>query len=303
MRKFLIQVVVFIGLIAVFFFIVIKQADGYTDPFYLRFTTPKQSSLIIGTSRAAQGIQPAVLNKMLNRNDIYNYAFTIGHSPYGPTYLSSIISKLNSKSKNGVFIIAVDPWCISSTGKDPNNIQLFEERDWALGNTKFTNLNPNPFYLIKNYDKSFYNFLIPPKRKEMFLHDDGWLEVTIDMDSATVKQRLEEKIKEYRKGHLTAFKFSNVRFRYLKQTIDLLKDHGMVYLVRLPVHPQMMEIEVELMRDFNGRMMELAKNKKIPYFDLTYLSDSLVYTDGNHLYKKSGRIVSQVLGELVLKKQ
>ena len=44
--------------------------------FYLRFTSPKHNSLIIGTSRSAQGIHPNIIDSILNLEDInsiYNY--------------------------------------------------------------------------------------------------------------------------------------------------------------------------------------------------------------------------------------
>lgn len=83
--RFLHKIIIFSIPLIVIFAIVLGQADGYTDPFYIRFTTPKQNNLILGTSRAAQGLQPDVFKDILE-TDVYNYAFTVTHSPYGPTY-------------------------------------------------------------------------------------------------------------------------------------------------------------------------------------------------------------------------
>lgn len=101
MRQFLIQVLVFCAIAVGLFLAFLSQADGSTDPFYIRFTTPQQESLILGTSRAAQGLQPKVFDS-ISSLDIYNYAFTIGHSPYGKTYLNSIKKKIRENTKNGV---------------------------------------------------------------------------------------------------------------------------------------------------------------------------------------------------------
>ena len=98
MRRFVLQLfLISIITLSVISFIFLK-ADGYTDPFYIRFTTPKQQNLILGTSRAAQGIQPRFFKEMMGV-DIYNYAFTIGQSPYGPVYLKSIKRKFNYNEK------------------------------------------------------------------------------------------------------------------------------------------------------------------------------------------------------------
>ena len=90
MKKFIVNICLFLIIVLLTILGVFWQADGKTDPFYLRFTTDKQNSLILGTSRAAQGLLPEVLNSKLNRDDFFNYSFTLGHSPYGPTYLKSI---------------------------------------------------------------------------------------------------------------------------------------------------------------------------------------------------------------------
>ena len=101
MKKFLIKLLLFLSVVILTFGYIFSFADGYTDPFYMRFTTAKQKNLIIGTSRAAQGIQPQILNKKLNLK-FFNYAFTVMHSPFGETYLNSIKSKLDESSKQNV---------------------------------------------------------------------------------------------------------------------------------------------------------------------------------------------------------
>ena len=94
---------------------------GGVDAFYGRFTSPPAGSLVLGTSRAAQGIRPAVLTARLGgqfEGPVLNYAFTLTHSPYGPAYLRSIQRKLRPETKNGLFIVAVDPWSLSLTGPE-----------------------------------------------------------------------------------------------------------------------------------------------------------------------------------------
>ena len=92
---------------------------GGVDAFYGRFASPPAGSLILGTSRAAQGIRPAVLAARLGgqfEGPLLNYAFTLTHSPYGPAYLASIRRKLRPEVRHGLFIVAVDPWSLSLTG-------------------------------------------------------------------------------------------------------------------------------------------------------------------------------------------
>ena len=92
---------IFLGLFCTSCYAVFSLADGSTDAFYVKFTTPKQKALIIGSSRAAQGLQPAVINLVLENTHIYNYAFSRVHTPYGPAYFNSIKKKCYSGAGAG----------------------------------------------------------------------------------------------------------------------------------------------------------------------------------------------------------
>jgi hypothetical protein len=276
------------------------KLDGYTDPFYLRFTTPKQTSLILGTSRAAQGVEPSVINSLLQRSDIYNYAFTIAHSPYGPTYYNSIKSKLREDTKNGIFIVTVDPWSVSGPIKNPNDSTNFPESKLALGKTIEVNMKPNIFYLVHSYDKSFYKLFSEDTSGGIFLHNDGWLEITTSMDSQLISERIEAKVEDYSQNMLPNYKFSELRMNYLIKTIALLHSHGQVFLVRLPVSPQMLSIEDKFMPDFDFKIDSISLNMNVPYKNFKSSVKEFKYVDGNHLYKASGRNVSKQIGTWIL---
>ncbi|MDD2216240.1 MAG: hypothetical protein PHE41_06705 [Eubacteriales bacterium] len=300
MKKFLIQVAVFVFIVLGFVFLIFSLADGYTDPFYIRFTTPVQNSLIIGTSRAAQGIQPALLKKELNE-DIFNYSFTVGHSPYGPTYFNSIRKKLNKQTTDGVFIVTVDPWSISSRNENPNDSLNFAEIQLCVGNTKNVTAKPNVEYLFKNMKGKYADIIkskIFPNRSGMFLHDDGWLDVTIDIDSVRREENIKRKADDYRETMLPFFTFSSFRFNYLRRTIQFLNNHGTVYLVRLPVHPEIFEIEQQLMPDFNTKIEDIIPLVEA-YYDMTGENAAYAYIDGNHLYKVSRERVTENIANFI----
>lgn len=301
MKKFLFITCGFIFALFVFFYIVFSQANGYTDAYYLRLATPKQSSLIIGTSRAAQGIKPTVINQVLNRNDLFNYAFTLGHSPYGPTYLNSIKNKLLPATKDGVFILAVDPWSISNANDDPNDPTQFREADLLLGTTFSVTSRPNIDYLIENYDEPYYKLLYNTDKTKL-LHEDGWLEINVPIDEGIMNQRIQTKIKEYQ-DHAVNFKKSDTRLQYLNETIGFLKQHGEVYLVRLPVSPGLMEIEDQFMPEFNSLIEKLAAKNNSSYYNMSPLNADFIYTDGNHLYKDSSDGVSELIAKWILSRK
>ena len=289
-------------------------ANGSTDNFYLRFTSSKQNSLIIGTSRSAQGIHPDILDSVLNlkdNNSIYNYSFSINNSSYGKEYYNAIENKINESVTNGLFIITIDPWAISSDSTlHDNEIDI----NSILYSKKYYNSYPNYEYLIKNYKKGWGNILL--KRIESnilfrnqnslnkikgsftFLRKDGLLEVYTSMDSAYVKQNTQNKVHSYNIS-MSRNKFSKFRFLYLKKTIQLLKKHGEVYLVRMPVHTSLLTIENSFYPLFDKRMINLANSTHVEYLNFADDSTQYSYTDGNHLYIKDAKIFSIQLAERI----
>ncbi|RZK50302.1 MAG: hypothetical protein EOO59_16040, partial [Hymenobacter sp.] len=63
MRKLLVQLVLLLGAAGLLggLGIGLGLRRGYVDAFYARFAAPPAGSLVLGTSRAAQGIKPGVL--------------------------------------------------------------------------------------------------------------------------------------------------------------------------------------------------------------------------------------------------
>ncbi len=298
MKRFLLQISLFSIIITAIFGIILSLADGNTDPFYIRFTTPKQENLILGTSRAAQGLQPKVFNEICNKN-FTNYSFTVAHSPYGKVYLNSIKKKIKENTKNGIYIVTVDPWSISSQTKDPNDLNKFRENKLCVATTQYVDYNPNFFYLIENLNGKYLDIFTKKNNSKIFLHNDGWLEVSPSMDSNETIKRITSKIEDYRKNNLPSYKYSSLRFQYLKNLIEFLNKNGSVYIVRLPIHPSMMNIEDELMPNFNNKIDELTLQSK-GYLDMTPLNNKFIYTDGNHLYKDSGEEVSKIIAQWII---
>ena len=297
MKKFITLSISLSSISLLIFFSILAFADGQTDAFYLRFTTPKQKNLIIGTSRAAQGLLPQVFEEKLNC-DMFNYAFTVSHSPYGPIYMESIKKKLDQNVRNGIFIVAVDPWSISSTSVNPNDIHSFRENNLCLGNTGKVNINPNFQYLINNYSGR-YAKIISPTNNKVLLHRNGWLEVTVEMDSISTANRINKKVADY---HLKQerWHYSQTRVEYLIRIVSLLERHGSVYIVRLPVHDRIKEIEEVFMPNFEYKIGD-AIALSHGFLDLTKTNDSYIYTDGNHLHKKSGTHVSGLVAKWIIK--
>ena len=266
---------------------------GQVDAFYGRFTSPEAGSLVVGTSRAAQGIRPAVLAARLGgkfEGPLLNYAFTLTHSPYGPAYLRSVARKLRPGVKNGLFIVAVDPWSLSLTGPEGK----FPEDNSFIGQLQQVSQNPNLPYLTRYQTKPLYRLLLDYATATERLHPDGWLEVSLNSDSAQVRARTARKLQDYRRlaasQHLSAG-----RWAALRQTIQLLKRHGQVYLVRLPVGPSLLQLEQTYQPAFNQLMRQTADTLAVPYLD--YSAEPYATTDGNHLQRTASAAFSQRLAD------
>ena len=183
MIKFIFKVLVFTFITTISFFLVLSFSDGSTDNYYIRFSTPKQESLILGTSRAAVGLNPDVFNTVCDVN-MFNFAFTVTQSPYGKTYFNSIKNKIRKANRAGVFILTIDPWSISSITENPNDSVNFREVSLCLGNTENVNSNPNFEYLIKNLGGNYWKILATKfVKRAAFLHENGWLEISVAMDN------------------------------------------------------------------------------------------------------------------------
>lgn len=264
---------------------------GWSDPYYKRFTSKTQQSLIIGTSRAAQGIVPEVFNMpskySLNIKPVYNFSFDIVYSPFGEVYYRAIRRKIcdNSDDTVLVFIIAVDPMALSiETGMDKTKLR---EYDGPLAKISLY-CRPQYGYLFRFCHPYFWHM-----NDCSSLHDDGWLEIKgIPMDSISICKRTELKMLDYNGFSITK---SDYRLYWLEKTIDMLQQRGEIFMCRIPVSSEMREWEDGQWPEFDDDMFAFAESKGIRYFPFSGWSGTLKTTDGNHLYKDDARVFTAAL--------
>lgn len=154
-------------------------------------------------------------------------------------------------------------------------------------------MRPNIEYLLESFNEKNEAIIRNKNRRgfyqTFYVHDNGWLEVTIESDMISQSSRTKKKIKSYRERISKYTGFSAYRLEYLIKTITLFEEYGDVYLVRIPVIESMLEIENEIVPDFDKRLDEVAKNYQIPYINMMPLNKDYDYTDGNHLSVDSGK--------------
>ena len=299
MIRFLAKILLFSILPLLTLYGVFLLENGKSEPFYLRFTSPEQNSLVLGTSKAAQGIIPTVINTELGKENLvnlYNYSFTINNSPYGPAYFESIKKKLKQEGENRVFIVTVDPWSLSSIKEDPNNPKLFIENKSFLNGLISVNSSPNIHYLLRWFESQYFEILLSRiATVHSILHEDGWYETG---ESKNFNGRLTFMENLYRESKEES-EFSDLRFSYLKEIIEFLKTRGNVFLIRMPIHSNILNIENELDPDFDLKMTMLAKEKQIKYLNYSKEDNQFNFKDGIHLNKISANNFSKKLAEFL----
>jgi len=228
MVRFAKRILLFTATVALVFAVYARVfIGGEDDNFYRRFTSPPPPSLVVGSSRCAQGILPPVINEseLQFARPLYNYCFTNGNSPYGPYYLESIKKKL-ARRGDGLFLVEVNPWTLSVRGRNVSENE-FREADRFIADMKIVNyLNPNPEYIIKRHNKSHYRTVLDDvlgREGPSFLKESGWLRIDVDVSQEKVEGRKKEKIESYRQL-AQEWSLSAKRIDYLKKTVSFLNE-------------------------------------------------------------------------------
>lgn len=270
------------------------KPKGQVGGYYERFASPKASSLILGSSMAAQDIDPAVIDsffKGIYKLPIYNYSFAINSSPYGETYSKSILRKLDpNHNQNSLFILSVDPFSIGNLLGDTEGGEVRREDRTYLGEMSCVHHNPNVEYLIRYcvLNKEFYK---KSSEGKSYINSSGRYISTLPIseDSVEILNRLYDVIlPEYYDIMLPTYHQSKERVTSLMNLVINLKKHGDVFLVRLPVGYEFCNIMDSIYPNFDQDMKQWASHEGVGY--INFKADSVRYrtTDGVHLYTSEG---------------
>jgi len=293
MVKFLLKLGSFCMVVAIFVIVsVLSVPKNRVDEFYVRFTTPKANSLVIGSSRAAQGFVPEEWPRPIS-----NFAFTMANSPYGEVYNRAIFEKLEMTSAGDV-IVEVNPLTFSfDTVENPlQDDALFAEKGKHLDRMHFFNNDPNLEYLFTSFDGPLIKLWAEPSKYN--LHEDGWLEVGGDahVDPIARQVTIDKAKSNYQKVFLTK-RLSQDRIAAFRELLATLRPIKNVHLVRFPVSPEMLKLEHDYCPEFDSLMETMANAAGIDYLNYAKESDVYVTNDLHHLNKKFGRLFTKKLSE------
>jgi len=150
MKRFILLTTCMCGITVCFLVIAFMAIPaGRIGDIYPRIITPRQHSLVIGTSRAAQSVNPLILNECLEElytPDLYNFAFHLDISSYNPYYVEAIRKKLLPyDGQKHYFILAVDPWSFDDGVVSPPELSL-----------RSVSSRPNLEFIVKNFTRSWF---------------------------------------------------------------------------------------------------------------------------------------------------
>ena len=301
MKKFLFKLSFYVVAVIIVLLFLGTYADGNTDDNYRHFTGLRPSNMILGDSRGAQAVVPDILDEKIKGREFDNFSLNIADSPYGTIYFEAIRKKLNPETKDGIFIVTVDPWNVS-VPKDSKNEKEYSENRSALADMHFYDKVPNYEYLLKHYPRSWFNIYREREavgRSSTYLHKNGWMEVSVSIHPDTLKVREAGKIQQYR-ALASQQKISKYRIDALENIIRYLKNKGTVYMVRIPVSHGIMEIEKAYSPDFSEVMKTISKKNNIKFLDFASQGKHYIYTDGNHMYKESSKVFTAQIADSIV---
>ena len=294
MKDFLTKAILFFILTMVGLAFLLLKYGYFVDYFYEKFTTPKQTSLILGDSRSMQGIQPRIINQEL-KNDgydlpIFNYSFTIAQINYGKPYTESIKKKLQSSS-DGLFIVNVHPWLFTEREGDDLKNGIYSERSNPPYNMVFTNTNPNFEYFVRNFKYFHFRSII---KQTAELHKDGWLEENnLPKDKESLQTWKNNQILLY-KSFAKKWRKSTVRKNDFIKMVEFLQKNGKVILVRMPVDAKILNIENNFWHNFDEEIKIVSKQLNVKYINFLKYNKYKTY-DGNHIDKYGGVVFTKEL--------
>jgi hypothetical protein len=297
MKKILLNIALFAFVLLCFYGIIfiITPAGSYGAA-YVRVASPQYPSLILGSSDAARGLSPVVMQQSLGNHyqfPMMNFSFNIGTSPYGEIYFNRIAEKLKkNESKNSLFILSVSPYNIGDYETEGKR-----EEHGILAQLRSVTSQPNWEYLFKNvvFSKDFVtlNFNKHDIGVDKYGFDASDLDMATDAEWK-VRERIETHILPwYEDDVIPNYRVSEERLAYLGKIINLLKENGDVFLVRMPFEAELFEITDAIYPNFDDDMRALANKHNVHFISFWTNPSNYRTTDGIHLYKIEAERISR----------
>lgn len=289
MKRFILKISVLLVIcLSAMAFIINTNIELFRDVNYSKYLS-KHKSLVIGTSRSNFAIDPSAFSE---KYDLFNFAFTAATSPYGKVYYEAIKNKI-TKENGAIFLIDIDPYGLSLHKTKP----IFTEDKNSLSRQFTINSNPNYEYIFKNLTP-LYNRIFPETKSNKIKHSNGFTQLG---DNLSKERRIEVrnmKINEYTQSSL-ADSISLERIYYFEKTIEYLKQYGNVYLISVPISPEIFVIQEKYWPQKHQYVESLKNKYDVQYINLQIDFPNPKTIDYVHLELEEAQKVSTFLSKKI----
>lgn len=308
LKNYIIGLGIFAILLAGTYALAVHQlATGYVDKYYPKFTQPA-GSMIVGLSRAQYGLVPSVFSTAFPNADrpFVNFAFELYQSPYGEVLFEDLQHKLKPDVDQGIFVLEVSPAGFLMPSTLPESEIGRIDGATILGKMTEMGAQPNYEYIRNCFGGSLYKGFFRMKPfGNITVHQDGWVAFADQYDFYTVTTAMTQEWKEqtlatYQKV-IAQQKRSASRIASFIKIIKLLKQHGKVYLVRMPASDEVITFENTYWRTFDQEILAIAKQEQVPFFNHSLSNETYRFYDGSHFFDESARQYTQQLCEEIAK--
>ena len=286
------------------------------------------NSMIFGTSRSAQGVNPDVLKfHAPHSGDWLNFSFNLGVSPWNEAYADAIVEKTKcsvDSTKPSFFLVFVDPWVLDEKNGQGRNSWL--KLDWVsvcnINHTLYALRNTNPIDVIgfwsggdllsifgSSIPRQFLNLFTQGTKTDDFqgVKPNGWLPNPKKLSLIERQAAIAEKIKWYREQNIPGNSWPNKENKEaLARVVLHLKGKfplSHITLVRPPVCDEMLELEREWFPQSNEWLNQFSAHHSVDYIDFNEAwADRNVddFVDAHHMSVEGANRFSKVLAEQCL---
>ena len=280
------------------------------------------NSMIFGTSRSAQGVNPAILKtRFVGGGEWLNFSFNLSSSPWNKAYTRAILLKIECSITEGSprhFLLFVDPWSMDElVGQGTNSFMKqpwFDPCSLGHGKWKFIQHTSNPLSVIgggSGTDLFAAAGALPSRILSWFEEDyakkngidaNGWLPNSRMKTAARVNKDITSKVGFYRKnkhrGNQWPGSENEEALISLIHIIQASDESAQITLVRPPVTDEMLALELERFPELNDWMRAVSLAYDIPYLDTNERwagRNNLQFNDAHHLNEEGANEFSHFL--------
>ena len=311
-----------IALCLAFWFVPFLVNDNADRSGLIRFKPVQCNSMILGTSRSAQGVNPAILTtEFIEGGEWFNFSFNLSSSPWIKAYTRAILSKIEcsiTEDSPGHFLLFVDPWSMDELAGQ--GINSFMKQPWfnpcslGHGKWKFIQHTSNPLSVIgggSGTDLLAAAGALPSRILSWFEEDyakkngidaNGWLPYSRMKTAARVNKDITSQVKWYRKnkhrGNQWPGSENEEALISLIHTIQASDESAQIILVRPPVTDAMLALEMERFPELNDWMRAVSLTYNIPYLDTNERwgqRNNSQFNDAHHLNEEGANEFSHFL--------